>query len=90
VPPFLEWSRVEIMGDDDGTTDDSAVGEDGGEGQTGGRTVVIGVMVELRDPGPGEKMTEEQKLKGMGGVWDRAAGWEWSNLKMFRPDPKDT
>ncbi|GFZ42925.1 hypothetical protein JCM24511_00643 [Saitozyma sp. JCM 24511] len=89
VPPFLEWSRVEILGEDD-ETDGSAVGGEAEEGHTGRRTVVIGVMVELSHPGPGEKMTEEQKLKGMGGVWDRAAGWEWSNLKIFRPDPKDT
>jgi hypothetical protein len=89
VPPFLEWIRVEILGDDD-DTHGSAVGGGDEEEQTGRRTVVIGVMVELRDPGPGEKMTKEQKLKGMGGVWDRAAGWEWSNLKLFRPDPKDT
>ncbi|OWZ69984.1 hypothetical protein AYX14_04631 [Cryptococcus neoformans] len=45
----------------------------------------IGVMVELRDPGAAE-MTEEMMKKGMGGVWERAAKWEWKSLKLFKPE----
>lgn len=45
----------------------------------------IGVMVELRDPGAAE-MTGEMMKKGMGGVWERAAKWEWKSLKLFKPE----
>ncbi|WVW79862.1 hypothetical protein I302_101832 [Kwoniella bestiolae CBS 10118] len=50
---------------------------DGGE-------VRVGVMVELRDPGAREMMTEEGRRKGMGGVWERASRWEWGNVKFFK------
>ncbi len=53
-------------------------------------TVVLGVMVELRDPGAEEVLTEEQKRKGAGGVWDRAVGWEWYCLKLFKPESVGT
>lgn len=46
-------------------------------------TARIGLMVELRDPGGAEVLTEEQRKKGAGGVWDRAANWRWSCLKVF-------
>lgn len=49
------------------------------------RTVVLGIMVELRDPGADEVLSEEQKRKGAGGIWDRAAGWSWSGMKIFPP-----
>lgn len=53
----------------------------------GEERVDVGVMLELNDPKV-EKMTEEQKAKGIGGVWDRAAGWQWGSIKVFRPTKK--
>ena len=53
----------------------------------GERLVVVGVMVELKDPGAMQKFTEAEMKRGLGGLWDRAAGWEWGSLKIFRPDP---
>jgi hypothetical protein len=38
----------------------------------------VGIMLELRDP----KTTNS----GTGGVWDRAAGWPWASIKVFRAD----
>ncbi|WWD16843.1 hypothetical protein CI109_101275 [Kwoniella shandongensis] len=69
---WLEWTKVELKRR-------SEEGE--GEG-----VVEVGLMVELRDPGAAEKMTEEDMRKGMGGVWDRAAKWEWKSLKVFKPE----
>ncbi|KAK6907052.1 hypothetical protein I204_00146 [Kwoniella mangroviensis CBS 8886] len=46
--------------------------------------VTVGIMVELRDPGANELLTEEGRKKGMGGVWERASRWEWSNIKFFK------
>ncbi|KAL0242189.1 hypothetical protein I308_105818 [Cryptococcus tetragattii IND107] len=54
------------------------VDEKGNKGQ-------IGIMIELRDPGAAE-MTEEMMKKGMGGVWERAANWEWKSLKLFKSE----
>ncbi|KAK8861260.1 hypothetical protein IAR55_002079 [Kwoniella newhampshirensis] len=54
--------------------------------QEGGETLEVGLMVELRDPGAAEKMTEEDMRKGMGGVWDRAGRWEWQSLKVFKSE----
>ncbi|WWC99014.1 hypothetical protein V866_005908 [Kwoniella sp. B9012] len=48
--------------------------------------VKIGIMVELRDPGANELLTVEGRKKGMGGVWERASRWEWSNIKFFKVD----
>ncbi len=45
----------------------------------------LGIQVDLRDPKGTE--TEEIKKKGLGGVWDQAAGWVWVDLKIFRPEP---
>lgn len=42
----------------------------------------LGVQIDLKDRSGGE-MTDEQKKKGMGGVWDKAAGWGWGCLKVF-------
>ena len=56
----------------------------------GGRIASLGIMVELRDPGAGEKLTNEQINKGAGGVWDRAANWEWQGFKVFRPELKSS
>ncbi|WWC87599.1 uncharacterized protein L201_002489 [Kwoniella dendrophila CBS 6074] len=52
----------------------------------GEKEVKIGIMVELRDPGANELLTEEGRKKGMGGVWERASRWEWSNIKFFKVD----
>ncbi|WVO14771.1 hypothetical protein L204_102409 [Cryptococcus depauperatus] len=46
---------------------------------------VIGIMVELRDPGAGE-VTEDTIKNGLGGIWERAAKWEWKSLKLFKPE----
>ncbi|ORX36466.1 hypothetical protein BD324DRAFT_628968 [Kockovaella imperatae] len=48
----------------------------------------VGIMVELRDPGAHEVLSDEQKTKGAGGVWDRASGWTWGSLKLFDPNDK--
>ena len=50
-----------------------------------GEKTHIGIMVELRNPGSHEVLTEERKRTGAGGVWDRAADWEWAGLKVFDP-----
>ncbi|CAK9783744.1 hypothetical protein CC85DRAFT_288304 [Cutaneotrichosporon oleaginosum] len=47
--------------------------------------VEVGVMLELSDP---KSDGEEAKAKGVGGVWDRAAGWPWASIKVFRPTKK--
>ncbi|WVR04127.1 hypothetical protein IAU60_001126 [Kwoniella sp. DSM 27419] len=49
-----------------------------------GSSIRIGVMVELRDPGAKEQVSDEAKKKGMGGVWERAAAWSWASLKVFQ------
>ena len=41
----------------------------------------LGVQIDLKEQG--KEITEEQKKKGMGGVWDKAAEWGWSCLKVF-------
>ena len=51
-----------------------------------GGQVALGVMVELRDPGAGEKLSEEQMKKGAGGPWDRAVNWEWQGIKVFKAE----
>lgn len=70
VGVWVEWSPVALRRE----------GEGGAEGQV----VELGVMLELNDPQV-EERSEEQKAKGMGGVWDRAAGWQWGSIKVFRP-----
>ncbi|KAL1410137.1 hypothetical protein Q8F55_004140 [Vanrija albida] len=50
--------------------------------------VDVGLMLELSDPKGAEQLTEEQRKKGAGGVWDRAAGWAWGSIKVFRPADK--
>lgn len=57
------------------------------EGEGEEQRVELGVMLELNDPKV-EERSEEQKAKGMGGVWDRAAGWQWGSIKVFRPTKK--
>ena len=49
-----------------------------------GNQVDVGVMIELRDPKGSEILSEEQQKKGAGGLWDRAASWTWSGLKLFK------
>ncbi|WRT65366.1 uncharacterized protein IL334_002309 [Kwoniella shivajii] len=51
-----------------------------------GKGIIIGIMVELNDPGANEILTEEGRKKGMGGVWERASRWTWSNIKLFKVD----
>jgi len=51
----------------------------------GEEAVKVGIMLEMKDPKGAEEMTEEQKKKGMGGLWDRAAFWRWGSIKVFRP-----
>lgn len=42
----------------------------------------LGVQIELKDWGlPVDEA--EVKKHGLGGVWDRAAGWRWSCVKVF-------
>ncbi|KAL7419890.1 hypothetical protein Q5752_005806 [Cryptotrichosporon argae] len=47
-------------------------------------TVFLGLMLELRDPGAGETLSENEIKRGAGGVWERAAGWTWASIKVFR------
>ncbi|WWC68899.1 uncharacterized protein I206_102835 [Kwoniella pini CBS 10737] len=49
-----------------------------------GKEFKIGIMIELKDPGSYEFLTEEGRKKGMGGIWERASRWEWSNIKFFK------
>lgn len=49
--------------------------------------VEVGIMLELSDPQT--EPSAEQKAKGVGGVWDRAAGWPWASIKVFRPTPAE-
>jgi hypothetical protein len=44
----------------------------------------LGLMVTLRDPRADEIVTEEQKRKGVGGIWERAGEWVWGEIKVFR------
>ena len=78
VPVWLEWGRVELVLPPDGPS------ETEGEKERG--TTAIGLMVDLQRPDPAAALTEEQKKKGLGGVWDRAAGCKWATLKLFKPD----
>jgi hypothetical protein len=48
---------------------------------TSGEVIRLGIMVELRDSG--RELTEMEKKKGLGGIWDRAANWVWGGLKVF-------
>lgn len=41
----------------------------------------LGIQIDLKDQG--KEVTEEQKKRGLGGVWDKAAEWSWSCLKVF-------
>jgi len=86
---WLEWGRVEILAAQRPRGDD-AVGEDSRDTTDGDapEVVEIGIMVELRDPGGAEVLTEKQQKEGAGGIWDRAAEWEWAALKFFRPEPR--
>lgn len=45
----------------------------------------IGIQVELRDPKGNEVVTDHDRKKGLGGIWDRAAGWTWGSMKIFEP-----
>jgi hypothetical protein len=58
-------------------------GEESAEKREG--RVDVGIMLELSDP---KTDSEEQKAKGVGGVWDRAASWPWASIKVFRPTVK--
>ena len=73
VPPFLEWSRIDL------SSANSTRRGDAGE-----NIATVGIMVELRTPAPSETSTPVQQ--GNGGLWDRAAGWPWGSLKVFKPD----
>lgn len=42
----------------------------------------MGLMVELRDSGLAN-VSEQDMKQGLGGLWDRAAGWEWGCIKIF-------
>lgn len=94
VPPFLEWDNLEIVSASNhsgqqrvgGRNAEESKEEDGDEEEKKeeGRVVRIGIMVELRDPGAKEVLTDQQKIKGAGGLWDRAAGWTWVGLKIFK------
>ncbi|WVF67054.1 hypothetical protein IAT40_001798 [Kwoniella sp. CBS 6097] len=82
---WLEWSAVGLVSNGQQRT----ASKDGEEQKkTDGlqiETVKVGMMLELRDPGAQEKVSEDAKKKGMGGVWERAAGWSWANIKVFKP-----
>lgn len=45
----------------------------------------LGISVDLEDPRGDEVVSEEARKKGLGGVWDRAGGWVWSCVKVFKP-----
>ncbi|GMK58160.1 hypothetical protein CspeluHIS016_0501920 [Cutaneotrichosporon spelunceum] len=53
---------------------------------TAGERVEVGIMLELTDPKA--EPSSEEKARGVGGVWDRAAGWPWASIKVFRPTAK--
>ncbi|KAI9632260.1 uncharacterized protein MKK02DRAFT_40564 [Dioszegia hungarica] len=85
VGPWLEWADLKIL-----VPRRRSIQADVEPGQGGTsmeeaedmEEVGIGLMVELRD---GHKQpTEEEMKKGLGGVWDRAAGWGWGCVKIFR------
>ncbi|CAD6585377.1 MAG: hypothetical protein TREMPRED_004122 [Tremellales sp. Tagirdzhanova-0007] len=80
IPIFMEWRNVELV--------IPACSRQHVDDCSGARveTVVLSMMVELRDPGPELVMTDEQKRKGMGGIWDQAAEWAWASLKLFKPE----
>jgi hypothetical protein len=77
VPPFMEWSALEIVDE-----------EQGGEN---GHVVKVGIMVELLDPGaPAPVGMGMGGPKGAeGGLWDRAADWVWVGLKVFPASSAD-
>ncbi|WVQ83482.1 hypothetical protein IAT38_005623 [Cryptococcus sp. DSM 104549] len=77
VGVWLEWPKV-------GLCAESLEGVEGGERKGEKEKVEVGLMLDLQDPGAGEIVDEEGMKKGMGGVWERAAGWEWKSLKVFR------
>jgi len=72
---WLEWARVELLSPTSTLSD---------LGTTAATNVTLGMMVELKDPGAAEVLTDEQKKHGAGGIWDRAAGWEWAAIKFFK------
>ena len=84
VPVYMEWNQVELVYSIE-YEDEERQGVKGNTSERGRDTFILGVMVELREPGIGE-LTSEQISKGVGGVWDRAADWEWYCLKLFRLD----
>ncbi|OCF32353.1 hypothetical protein I316_06022 [Kwoniella heveanensis BCC8398] len=75
---WLEWSPVELVS----TASSQPFPKDTG---VESETVKVGIMLELRDPGAQEKVSDDAKKKGMGGVWERAAGWSWASVKVFKP-----
>lgn len=54
----------------------------------GDERVEIGLMLELNDPKGADTPTQEQLNKGLGGLWDMAAGWRWGSLKVFAAEDK--
>ncbi|WVQ94569.1 hypothetical protein IAU59_001649 [Kwoniella sp. CBS 9459] len=83
---WLEWSPVDLVSRPQRSTSTEQAEQgtiDGAEEPVG--SVQVGIMLELRDPGAQEKVSEEAKKKGMGGVWERAAGWSWASVKVFKP-----
>ena len=80
IPIFMEWRNVELVipaGSQQDVDEHPRVRKE---------TVMLGMMVELRDPGPELVMSDEQRKKGMGGIWDQAADWAWASLKLFKPE----
>lgn len=53
-----------------------------------GERVDVGLMLELNDPKGADQPSQEQLNKGLGGLWDMAAGWRWGGIKVFKPEPK--
>lgn len=85
VGPWLEWADLKILVPRRRSKQADVEPGQGGtsmEEAEDMEEVGIGLMVELRD---GHKQpTEEEMKKGLGGVWDRAAGWGWGCVKIFR------
>jgi hypothetical protein len=79
VGPWLEWSELRVLAP---TLQHKRCRSEQTDASEAREEVGIGLMVELR---PAQReLTEEEKKKGMGGVWDMAAGWEWGCIKFFR------
>lgn len=90
VGPWLEWSNLRILkirqGEAGSSKEISSIGGDavghGRDEKEEEEEIGIGLMVELRPTQRGP--TEEEQKKGMGGIWDQAASWEWSCTKVFK------